>query len=120
MIYPLDETHDPSLRSWVEAANDGSTDFPIQNLPYGVFRPRGSNEPPRIGVAIGDRILDLAGCARNGLLNGLPDEMVAACQQPLLNALMSLGAARWALLRQWISRWLRSETRLDAGEPARF
>src|SRR6266478_8471433 len=120
MTWPLNETHDPSLRSWVEAANDAVTDFPIQNLPYGVFRPRGSNDPPRIGVAIGDRILDLAGCARNGLLKGLPDEMIAACQQHFLNALMSLGAARWTLLRQRISRWLRSDTRKDAGEPARF
>lgn len=55
----LDETHDPALKSWVASAN-GHPDFPIQNLPLGVFR-RSSDERPRIGVAIGDEILDLSG-----------------------------------------------------------
>ncbi len=53
-----DSTHDPALRSWVESANDPLTDFPIQNLPFGRFRTHGS-EPWRIGVAIGDQVLDL-------------------------------------------------------------
>jgi fumarylacetoacetase len=53
----LNETHRPELRSWVESANAPETDFPIQNLPYGVFRRDG--EAPRVGVAIGDRILDM-------------------------------------------------------------
>ena len=52
-----DRTHDPRLRSWVESANDPRGDFPIQNLPLGVFRAR--REPPRIGVAIGDQVFDL-------------------------------------------------------------
>jgi fumarylacetoacetase len=55
----LDATHDPALRSWVVSANDPAADFPIQNLPYGRFRRRGSDEPWRIGVAIGDQVLDL-------------------------------------------------------------
>ncbi|WP_218508511.1 fumarylacetoacetase [Variovorax sp. dw_308] len=55
----INETHDPKLRSWVETANAPSCDFPIQNLPFGRFRPRGSKEAFRIGVAIGDRVLDL-------------------------------------------------------------
>ena len=55
----LDDTHDPALRSWVASANDGATDFPIQNLPFGRFRRAGSQEPWRIGVAIGDQVLDL-------------------------------------------------------------
>src|SRR5688572_4997635 len=54
----LDKTHDPELRSWVEYPVD--TDFPIQNLPFGVFRRKGSKETPRGGVAIGDQIFDLA------------------------------------------------------------
>ena len=54
----LDETHDPSLQSWVESANEPLTDFPIQNLPFGRFRlPEDSDW--RIGVAIGDQVLDL-------------------------------------------------------------
>ena len=52
-------THDPELKSWVDSANDGKTDFPIQNLPFGRFRRAGSEEPFRIGVAIGDQVLDL-------------------------------------------------------------
>ncbi|MGB6452811.1 MAG: hypothetical protein WBE92_18830, partial [Steroidobacteraceae bacterium] len=56
----LNETHDPQLTSWVESANAPGGDFPIQNLPFGVFRRAGSSERFRGGVAIGDRILDLA------------------------------------------------------------
>lgn len=55
----IDATHDPKLRSWVESANAPGTDFPIQNLPFGRFRPAGTDEPFRIGVAIGDQVLDL-------------------------------------------------------------
>ncbi|MGC1305192.1 MAG: fumarylacetoacetase, partial [Caulobacteraceae bacterium] len=51
----LDRSHDPALTSWVASAN-GHSDFPIQNLPFGVFSPPGQG--PRGGVAIGDRILD--------------------------------------------------------------
>ena len=57
----LDETHDPKSQSWVESANIADSDFPIQNLPFGVFRRRDADAVPRVGVAIGDRILDLAG-----------------------------------------------------------
>jgi fumarylacetoacetase len=52
----MDHTHDPALRSWVESANDPSADFPIQNLPFAMYR-RDSGVP-RVGVAIGDRVLD--------------------------------------------------------------
>ena len=66
----LDETHDAALRSWVESSDDPATDFPIQNLPLGLFRPRGSTDPDDIeaGVAIGDQILSLRSCARARLL----------------------------------------------------
>ncbi|NDG40311.1 MAG: fumarylacetoacetase, partial [Betaproteobacteria bacterium] len=60
MSLQLDQTHDPALRSWVASANVPGTDFPRQNLPYGRFRRAGSAQPWRIGVAIGDQILDLA------------------------------------------------------------
>ena len=55
----IDETHDPALESWVESANDPATEFPIQNLPFGRFRRKGESGALRIGVAIGDQILDL-------------------------------------------------------------
>lgn len=55
----LNATHDPALKSWVSSANVVGCDFPIQNLPHGVFRRRGSADVFRGGVAIGDQILDL-------------------------------------------------------------
>ena len=62
MIPGVDGTHDPALRSWVESANEPGTDFPVQNLPLGVFRYRGEG-PCRVGCAVGDSVLDLAACA---------------------------------------------------------
>ncbi|MFI4942820.1 MAG: fumarylacetoacetase, partial [Burkholderiales bacterium] len=73
-----DGTHDPALRSFVPSANDGATDFPIQNLPLGVFR-RGDSAT-RIGSAIGDELVDLHACSERGLLRGLPAEVEAACR----------------------------------------
>jgi fumarylacetoacetase len=87
----VDSTHDPSLRSWVHSANDGRTDFPIQNLPLGVFRRRSPAAPSRIGVGIGDQILDLVSCRERGLLNGLSDAELDACSADTLNALAALG-----------------------------
>ena len=52
----IDRTHDPALRSWVESANQPDSDFPIQNLPYATFR---SGAGTHVGVAIGDRVLDV-------------------------------------------------------------
>jgi len=100
MTLSANETHDPSTRSWVDSANDPGTDFPIQNLPYGVFRRRGTSEPPRIGVAIGSQILDLAACSAAGLLAGANDAVVLACQEPALNGLMALGPAAASALRR--------------------
>ena len=91
MTHGINETHDPSRKSWVESANHPATDFPVQNLPFGVFRRRGTSEPPRIGVAIGDQILDLAECSKQGLLQAAGDAEARACQEPALNTLMALG-----------------------------
>ena len=60
MTSPINETHDPSLKSWIASANTGTSDFPVQNLPYAAFRRKGSQESFRPGVAIGDQIVDLA------------------------------------------------------------
>jgi fumarylacetoacetase len=65
----IDETHDPGRRSWVESANETNSDFPIQNLPLGVFRPAGESQA-RLGVAIGDFILDASPWLPGEPLNG--------------------------------------------------
>jgi fumarylacetoacetase len=96
----LNETHDPALRSWVETANSPATDFPIQNLPFGVFRLRGSQAATHIGVAIGDQVLDVLRCRQTGLLTGLPDALQQACGASILNRLMALGADGAAQLRR--------------------
>ena len=65
----IDPTNDPALRSWVQTANVRGADFPIQNLPFGIFRRVGTREAPRVGVAIGAAILDLAACLAAGLFD---------------------------------------------------
>ncbi|HEY4774917.1 MAG TPA: fumarylacetoacetase, partial [Xanthobacteraceae bacterium] len=101
------ETHDPARRSFIESANARDADFPIQNLPFGVYRRRGSSETPRVGVAIGEHILDVAGVAR--LCDGLAAQAAAACAAPRLNDLMRLGPAAWSALRAQLSRLLSAE-----------
>jgi fumarylacetoacetase len=103
----LNETHDPALRSWVDSANPASSDFPIQNLPFAVFRRTGSSEAFRGGVAIGDQILDLAAVASAGVFSGEVASAVQAGAQDKLNALMALGADAWRALRMALSRALR-------------
>ncbi len=93
----LDSTHAPDLESWVASA-DSHPDFPVQNLPLGVFEPPG--EDARIGVAIGESILDLRAAARAGLL---PPSVQRAAHEPLLNALMGLPAAARRALRAAVS-----------------
>jgi fumarylacetoacetase len=104
----LNETHDPSLQSWVSSANTTGTDFPIQNLPFAVFRRKGSNEAFRGGVAIGDQVLDLAAAAASGVLSGDALKAAQAASGEKLNALMALGPAAWSALRLALSRALRS------------
>ncbi len=103
----LNETHDPALRSWVASANQAQTDFPIQNLPFAVFRRQGSTEAYRGGVAIGDQILDLAAVAASGVLSGAAAAAVQAASGDSLNALMALGQPAWSSLRLALSRALR-------------
>src|SRR5512139_880296 len=99
----LDATHDPALRSWVESANAADTDFPVQNLPLGVFRRRNTDEPPRGGVAIGDQVLDLrmakAQCPWGEGVDALLDPLAGGD----LNAFMALGAQARRTLRAALS-----------------
>lgn len=106
----LNDTHLPDLRSWVESANDGKTDFPVQNLPYGVFRRRGSDEAWRVGVAIGTMILDVDAVHRLGFVDGAAAAAATTCASPSLNGLMSLGPEAWSALRRALSRLLRDDT----------
>jgi len=110
----LNETHDPALRSWVASANQPGCDFPIQNLPFAVFRRKGAGEAWRCGVAIGDQVLDLAAVARAGVLQGVAAEAAQAGAQDKLNALMALGPQAWSALRQALSAALREGSAAQA------
>jgi fumarylacetoacetase len=96
-----DATHDPALQSWVDAANAPDNDFPIQNLPFGRFRGTAGQEW-RIGVAIGDQVLDLQSA---GLIDAQD-----------MNALMAAGPARRRALRAALSSGLRA----GSAQRARF
>ena len=97
----MDRTHDPELKSWIDTANEPGCDFPIQNLPFGIFRRKrrlsAAPEAPRGGVAIGDRILDLAAL---GLKTG-----------PTLNGVAAMGKAKWKALRKSLSDGLSLKSR---------
>ncbi len=100
----LDATHDPDLQSWVNSANAPDTDFPIQNLPYGRFRRPG--EGWRIGVAIGDLVLDLKLAAARPLWSPEAKALLAPLAEGDLNAFMALGPAARRTLRAALSKAL--------------
>ena len=81
----LNETHDPALRSWLASANSPGCDFPIQNLPFAVFRRKGSHEAFRGGVAIGDQVVDLAAAARAGVFSGPAAKAAAEAGHSVIN-----------------------------------
>jgi fumarylacetoacetase len=125
--------NDPALRSWVESANppgtgtapgpealtlpspggrgfhtSPSTDFPIQNLPYGVFTSSDLKEPRRIGCRIGDFILDIPRAIDAGLLN-VGVDAIKALRSTDLNSFMALGRVEWQRVRRAISSLLRAD-----------
>jgi fumarylacetoacetase len=89
----LDDTHDARLESWVASANDPATEFPIQNLPLGRFR-QGAQQPWRLGVAIGDQIVDL--------------QQAGLVPSPDANRLIGAGADARRALRKAVSDGLRA------------
>jgi fumarylacetoacetase len=107
----IDETHDPARTSWVESAN-GHPDFPIQNLPLGVFSV--GNAEPRIGVAIGEMILDLKGLSGAGLLD---DHWKLALGLSTLNAWFTHGPADAVALRKKLSTLLSDARFRNSIEP---
>ena len=103
----MNETHNPARASWVESAH-GHAEFPIQNLPYCVFRrDEGSAS---VGVGIGDQILYLVAALELRAFTGLGHVAAAACGGASLNPLMALGRDHWAALRQQISTLLSTDS----------
>lgn len=111
----MDQTHDPTLRSFIPV--DPDSDFPIQNLPFGVFSPRLGGEA-RVGTIVGRTVVDLSALERRGLFAGpeLGGQQVFA--RPSLNRFMALGRPAWREARLRLVELLREETsvlRDDAG-----
>lgn len=108
----MNETHDPRLESWVESANNPATDFPIQNLPFGAFT-HPHREGRRVGIAIGDQILDIVACVEaRALTSTLADAGSAASN---LSPLMSAEPAELEVFRSEVSALLsnRNQPRHD-------
>lgn len=103
LLSNMSHPNDPKLKSFIDVAAD--SDFPIQNLPYGVFSTPSSAQK-RVGVAIGEFVLDLAALESEGLLK--VGEGVFA--QGALNAFMALGPKTWTATRARISELLRHDT----------
>lgn len=112
----IDETHDASLRSWVTAANDPGTDFPIQNLPFGIFRRRGTSDAGLPCVAIGDQIMSLPGCAAAGLLSREAEDIARLRLGDAFNPLMAHGRVMSRALRKALVEILEA----DNARAARF
>jgi fumarylacetoacetase len=130
----IDATHDPGLRSWVESANAEGTDFPVQNMPYARFRRAGSGEAWRIGVAVGDRVLDLGRALAavawpgevatlmnplaNGDLNTLMGQPVAA--RRALRAALSSALAHGSDLRSALQGCLLAQADIEYALPCQI
>jgi len=120
MTTALNATHDPKLRSWVASANEAGSDFPIQNLPFGRFRAAGSTEAFRIGVAIGDQVLDLraAGLVDSDDMNAL---MAAGTKErQALRAALSAGLAEGSDKQAAWSKALVAQARAEMTVPCRI
>jgi fumarylacetoacetase len=105
----LDDTHDPAAQSWVDSANAPDTDFPLANLPFGVFR-HDFEERPRVGIAIGNQVLDCLAATHEGLFADLNPAVRAALSSWSLNALMALGRDDARAVRRVAHRLLHADT----------
>ena len=95
-------------RSWVESANEADTDFPLTNLPFGVFSRRGRDTRPRVGVAIGDSILDVTAGVNAECIALSP--VAAVCDRRTLNSLMEVAGAERVAFRSALADVLREGT----------
>lgn len=120
MTIALNATHDPKLRSWVASANEAGCDFPIQNLPFGRFRAAGSSEALRIGVAIGDQVLDLkaAGLVDSDDMNALMS--ASAKERQALRAAISAGLAEGSGRQAAWSKALLPQAKAEMTVPCRI
>ena len=107
------ETHDPALTSWVESANAPGADFPIQNLPFGIFRRAGTAEALRGGVAIGEHIVDLKAALDSPVFDVDCRKIAALAANTTLNDFMAAGPQAWSALRLALSRELREGSSLE-------
>src|SRR5436305_5216748 len=106
----LNATHDPSLTSWVASANAPDCDFPIQNLPFGVFSRKGETER-RVGVAIGDQIVDVGESLSANLWSGAARDVARFCDRPSMKELMQAP-------REALTEFRARMSELLAGTPA--
>lgn len=104
----LNHTHDATATSWLESAHAAGCDFPVQNLPFSVFRRTSSSEAFRGGVAIGDQVIDLAALCRTACLEGLAAQAANQCTQTVLNDFLAMGPAAWQALRHALFALLQS------------
>lgn len=111
----LNETHDAALTSWVDSANEAGADFPVQNLPFGVFTDPQTGKG-KVGIAIGDMIFDITAARAKGVIGGAADDAAGACSGETLNGLMAMGGRHWSALRVAASQALRYDT--EDGEAA--
>ncbi len=120
MTNALNHTHDASAKSWLASANAAGCDFPIQNLPFAVFRRKGSSEAFRGGVAIGDQVIDMAAAQKAALFDdakGLAAQAVAHCAKPALNDFFAMGPEAWKALRHGLFALLEAkatDAKIDA------
>jgi fumarylacetoacetase len=110
----LDGTHDPALNSWVVSANAAGTDFPLQNLPFGRLRPRGATGGWRIGVAIGDEVLDLRALREQEVWGGAAERWLQPLSEGDLDAFMALGPGARRGLRRLLCEGLSEGSPLQA------
>lgn len=106
----LNETHDPLLKSWIASANDGETDFPIQNLPFAIFKRAGTSEKFRAGVAIGNQIVDLKAAHKAGVFPMEMTPVLKTLYKARLNKFMALGQQAWSDVRLHLSRALAEDS----------
>jgi fumarylacetoacetase len=95
----LDRTHDATIKSWLASANEPHSDFPLQNLPYAIFRREGEQEEFRAGIALGDQVIDLAALVGERCFSGLAMDAAVACTQPSLNEFFGMGPDAWRAVR---------------------
>ncbi len=105
-----DATHDPTLKSWVESANAPGNDFPVQNLPYARVRRVGSGEPWRVGVAIGNWVLDLKLASEQSPWGDGVSALLVPLAAGELGEFMAQGPSTWKVMREALSMALAADS----------